>query len=116
MKQTEMKGAITTTDKQLVVLENRLEELNLSDDDQEEARSADGKDEMLRQLEEERKALNASQKLLDDLLAKSQEEAVAKAAAGNQNNSTTITFGNQNSGFQSGIINGGVSGISFGGK
>jgi hypothetical protein len=69
----------------------------------------------LRQLEEELKAVKASQKLLNELLSKSQEEAVAKAA-GNQSRSTTVTFGAQNSGFQAGTINGGVSGINFGGK
>jgi hypothetical protein len=69
----------------------------------------------LRQLEEGRKAVNASRKLLEELLSKSQEEAVAKAAR-NQSHSTTVTFGNQNSGLQVGTINGGVSGIKFGGK
>jgi hypothetical protein len=114
-KQAEVKGAITTADKQLVVLENKLEELNLSSDDEEVAAPKEGKAEALRQLEEERKAVNASRKLLDELLSKSQEEAVAKAA-GNQSRATMVTFGNQNWGFQAGTINGGVSGINFGGK
>jgi type I site-specific restriction endonuclease len=114
-KQAEVKGAITTADKQLVVLENKLEELNLSIDDDEAAGSRDGRTETLRQLEEELEAVKASQKLLNELLSKSQEEAVAKAA-GNLSPSTTVTFGDQNSGFQAGTINGGVSGISFGGK
>jgi hypothetical protein len=69
----------------------------------------------LRQLEEERKALDTSRKLLDELLSKSKEEAVAKAA-GNQGSSTTVTFGNQNSGLQAGTITDGVNGITFGGK
>ncbi|KFY17841.1 hypothetical protein V492_00350 [Pseudogymnoascus sp. VKM F-4246] len=60
-------------------------------------------------------AVKVSQKLLNKLLSKSQEEAVAKAA-GNLSPSTTVTFSGQNSGFQAGSINGGVSGISFGGK
>ena len=95
-------------------LENKVEEMSLSDDD-EVAGSAESKAAALRQLEEERKALNASRKLLDELLAKSQEEAVAKAA-GNQSGSTTVTFGDHNSGFQAGTITGGVSGLTFGGK
>jgi len=86
-----------------------LKEMNLSDDDEEATTPAEGKAEALRQLEEERKALDASRKLLDELLAKSQEDAVAKAANGGQSTSTTITFGNQNSGFQAGVIHGGVS-------
>lgn len=113
--QTEVKGAITVADRQLVVLENNLEDLNLSSDDDEAARSREDKNEALRQLEEELKAVKVSQKLLNELLSKSQEEAVAKAA-GNQRGATTITFGAQNSGFQAGIINGGVNGNTFGSK
>jgi hypothetical protein len=97
------------------VLENRLEELNLSSDDDEAAGSREGKTEALRQLEEEFKGVKASQKLLNELLSKSQEETVAKVA-GNQSSPTTVTFGAQNSGFQAGNINGGVSGITFGRK
>jgi hypothetical protein len=115
-KQTEVKSAITTADRQLVVLESRLEELNLSSDDEEAGEPSEGRGEVLRQLEEERRALQVSQKLLDELLSKSQEEAVAKAAAGSQANSTTVTFGNNNSGFQAGSISGGISGMTFGGK
>ncbi|OBT69730.1 hypothetical protein VE03_00857 [Pseudogymnoascus sp. 23342-1-I1] len=112
--QVEVKSAITTTDKQLVVLESKLEDMedmDLSDDD-EAAGSGGGKSETLRQLEGELKAVKVSQKLLNELLSKSQEEAVAKAAVP----STKVTFGNQNSGFQAGTINGGVIRISFGGK
>jgi len=97
------------------VLENKVKEMNLSDDEEEVATPAEGKTEAMLQLEEEVKGLKASQKLLHELLSKSQDEAVARAA-GNQSNSTTVTFGAQNSGFQAGNIHGGVSGISFGGK
>jgi hypothetical protein len=114
-KQDEVKGAITTAEKQLMVLENKVEEMNLSDDDKEEAAPAEGKTEALRQFEEELKGVKALQKLLNELLSKSQEAAVAKAA-GNQSGSPTVTFGAQNSGFQAGNIHGGVSGINFGGK
>lgn len=112
-KQAEVKGALVTADKQLIVLENKLEEMNLNDDEEEVAAPAEGKAEALRQLEEERKALDASRKLLDELLSKSQEEAVA-TAAGSQ--PTTVTFGNHNSGFQAGTVTGGVRGITFGAK
>jgi len=89
--------------------------MNLSDDEEEVAAPAEGKTEAMRQLEEEVKGLKASQKLLQELLSKSQDDAIARAA-GNQSSSTTVTFGAQNSGFQAGNINGGVSGITFGGK
>jgi hypothetical protein len=97
------------------VLENKLEELNLSSDDDDAAGSSRGKSEVLRQLEEELKGVEASQKLLNELLSKSQEEAIAKVA-GNQTGSITVSFGAQNRGFQAGNINGGVSGMNFGGK
>jgi hypothetical protein len=58
-KQDEVKGAITTADKQLIVLENKVKEMNLSDDE-EVATPAEGKTEALRQLEEEFKGVKAS--------------------------------------------------------
>jgi hypothetical protein len=103
------------------VLENKVQEMNLSHDDEEAATPVEGKAEALRQLEEERKALDASRKLLDELLSKSQEEAIAKAA-GKQNGPTTMTvgnvkFGNNNKGYQAGHISGGdFSGMKFGGQ
>ena len=91
--------------------------MNLSDDEEEVATPAEGKTEALRQLEEEFKGVKASQKLLHELLSKSQEEAVVKAAGSqSQSGLIRVTFGAQNSGFQAGNINGGVSGIQFGGK
>lgn len=96
-------------------MENKLEELTLSSDDDDAAGSGDAKAEVLQQFEEELKGVKASQKLLNELLSKSQEEAIAKAA-GNQTGSITVSFGAQNSGFQAGNINGGISGMIFGGK
>ncbi|KAH8744942.1 hypothetical protein F5882DRAFT_433341 [Hyaloscypha sp. PMI_1271] len=88
----EIKKAISTKQTEVkVVLENKLEELNLSSDDD-----------------------NAA-KLLNELLSKSREEAIAKAA-GQESGLTTVTFGAQNSGFQARNINGGVSGTTFGRK
>lgn len=86
-----------------------MEELDLSSDDQEESESTEGRAEAQRQLEEERRALDASRKLLEELLSKSQEEAVAKAAAKNQSGSTTNTFGSYNEGIQAVTINGAVN-------
>jgi membrane-bound lytic murein transglycosylase B len=102
-----------------VVLESKMEELNLSSDDDEEAGPKEGKAEVMQQLEEERKALGASRTLLDKLLSKAQEDAVAKAAAKSQDSSTTVTtvtFGDQNPGQQAEVINGGVHGAVFGGR
>jgi len=113
-KQAEVEGAITTGNKQLIVLESKLDDLNLSsDDDDDGAIPQEDRNSSLRQLEEELKGIKAAQKLLTELLSKAQEEAVAKAA-GSQSPSTNVTFGAQNSGIQAHTINGGVSGNRFG--
>jgi hypothetical protein len=70
---------------------------------------------VIQRLKDERDALDTSLKLLQELLAKSQEESVGKAALGSPESSTTISFSGQNSGFQAGIIHGAVSGLKFGG-
>ncbi|OAQ72194.1 phosphorylase superfamily protein [Pochonia chlamydosporia 170] len=44
------------------------------------------------------------------------QEASVKATSEGQNQPTSVKFGKQNSGFQAGIINGPVSGLTFGGK
>lgn len=115
-KQTDIASAIRTTDKQLAEVGKRLEELNVAGDDQIEAESTKNRVDALRQIEEERKALSTSRKLLNELLSKSQDDAIAKAASESQTRSTIVTFGAQNSGFQIGVSSGPISGISFGGK
>jgi len=49
------------------------------------------------------------------LLVKAQEEVVVKATK-DQSGNTTVAFGTNNSGFQAGIVHGGVNGITFGKK
>lgn len=115
-KQTDITSAIRTTDKQLAEVGKRLEELNVAGDDQVEAESTKNRADALRQIEEEHKALTTSRKLLNELLSKAQDDAVAKAATESQTRSTIVTFGAQNSGFQIGVSSGPISGISFGGK
>ena len=103
---------MTATNNQLVVLKSKLEELNLSSDDEKAAEPTEGKSEALQQFKEEREAVLASQRLLNELLSKAQEDAIAKAAAKDQGSSTivtTVTFGDQNSGQQAGVINGGAT-------
>ncbi|KAL9082767.1 MAG: hypothetical protein Q9165_008789 [Trypethelium subeluteriae] len=110
--QAEVKNAMTATNNQLVVLKSKLEELNLSSDDEKAAEPTEGKSEALQQFKEEREAVLASQRLLNELLSKAQEDAIAKAAAKDQGSSTivtTVTFGDQNSGQQAGVINGGAT-------
>jgi hypothetical protein len=45
--QAEVKGAVTTTNKQLVVLESKVEELNISSNNNKEAGSKEGKAKVL---------------------------------------------------------------------
>jgi hypothetical protein len=116
MKQTEITSAIGMTDTQLVEAGKRLEELNATGDNQVKVDSTENRADVLKQIEEEHKALSASRKLLGELLLKAQEDAVVKAAKESQTRSITVTFGTQNSGFQIGVSNGAISGISFGGK
>jgi predicted unusual protein kinase regulating ubiquinone biosynthesis (AarF/ABC1/UbiB family) len=73
-KQTEVKDAITTANKQLIVLENKLEELNPSTDDEESAEPKEGKAEAFRQFEEEHNELKALLKLLAELLSRSRPD------------------------------------------
>jgi hypothetical protein len=101
------------------VLESKLEELNQSEDDEDEEPSSQPfKASTLQQLQEEHKALSASQSLLGNLLKKAQEDAIAKAAFKVESGTTvgTVTFGTNNSGQQAGVINGGVHGAVFGRK
>jgi hypothetical protein len=104
---------VATTNRQLIVLENNLGELSLSDDD-EDTESEENKAAVQKQLEEGKKALDSSLKLLTELLSKAQEDAVAKAAGGDQSHHTTI-FGDNNSGSQVGVVYGSVTN-TFGGK
>ncbi|KAF2132450.1 hypothetical protein P153DRAFT_421381 [Dothidotthia symphoricarpi CBS 119687] len=113
--QVQIKSAIRTVDENLEALGSRGGELQPESGD-EDLNESTSRVEALRQLEEERKAVATTRKLLDKLLAKAQEEEIQKAVAENQNRSTTATFGHSNSGFQANIVNGGLSGFSWGGK
>jgi TolA-binding protein len=114
--QTEIRNALGVADQQLVALTGRVEELRLAAEDPQIDENSVQRGDEFQQLEVEREALAASRQLLTELLSKSQEDAVAKAMVENSNGATRVAFGNQNSGFQAGVINGGVSGISFGAK
>ena len=116
MKEAEITGAIAATDKQLTEVESTLGELRLTDASQEGVQNVEDKEKALEQIKEEQIALDSSRILLQELLSKAREEVVSRAATESQDRSTKVTFGNQNSGFQIGISNGPISGISFGGK
>jgi hypothetical protein len=113
----EVKGALAMTDKELHVVEYEMEKLNLSSEDEDMGEPDNRRAEEMRQYEEERKAILESQILLRELLSRAQEKEVAKAAAKSTGDSSTtgnVSFGDQNSGFQTGSITGGVHGMTFG--
>ncbi|PGH12592.1 hypothetical protein AJ80_06650 [Polytolypa hystricis UAMH7299] len=114
-RQIEIRTAIDATDERLAEAETRLEELHIDDDTiQEDAEGTGSRADVLGQIEEERTALSASRKLLDELLAKVQEDVVVKAAKENQTRSIHVSFSGQNSGLQIGTSNAPINGIRFG--
>lgn len=116
-RQSEVQAATAVTDQRVVTLERHLEDLDVSSDEDDNATGVDANEvrertEAKRQLEEELIGVKASQKLLQELLKKAQEDALAKAV-GSHSGPTTVTFGTGNSGFQAGLIHGGVTGLTF---
>lgn len=97
-------------------MERGIEEFSVASDIQRDSEAMEDQADAIRQIEEEQKALRASRKILDELFEKMQDEKIEKAAAESQSGSTSVTFGNQNSGFQIGVSNGSISGISFGAR
>jgi hypothetical protein len=95
-------------------MESNLGEVYLAESSREQCQVEEDVSNVVQQLKEQQAALGGSCSLLETLLLKVPEGAVAEAVGKNQKQSTKMTFGNNNSGFQAGIIN--ISGLSFGGK
>lgn len=113
MRQTEIETAIRTTDDQIADIRTRREEFGLVDRAQ-AAAEPETEAGMLRQIDEEHKALYISRRLLNELLIRVQESTIVNVMARNEKNSMRVTFGNENSGLQIGVSNGPITGISFG--
>jgi hypothetical protein len=109
----EISKAITSTERQLVEVETSLGELHHGDAGQEQSQNAEDMANTVKQIEEERSALDSTRKLLEELLLKAKEEAIVRAASESQNRSTHVTFGNQGKGFQIGTNNAPISGFNF---
>lgn len=109
VRHTEIIAAIRSTDEQRDEVRTIIEQLHsVRNNTQEDLGTTEDKADARNQAEEERKALDASRKLLDELLVKVQDNCVAKAA------SMSVEFGAYNSGLQVGVSNGPMSGMSFG--
>lgn len=101
------------------MLNTRFEQLNPTDvmhadtiDTEDAYKDEDG---MRRAIEEERAMLHIVLEILDGLNTNTQDEA-KKMAEEERKQSTQVTFGNDNSGFQLGVNSGAISGFTFGGR
>jgi CRISPR/Cas system CMR subunit Cmr4 (Cas7 group RAMP superfamily) len=104
--QEDVKRALANADRQLVLLDDKKEDVDRDDDEEE------WKPEKLQLLEERLKAMEASHRLLEELLSQAQEDMIAKAAAEDKSNSSTksaVVHGDQVSGMKVvGTISGGT--------
>lgn len=103
---------VDLTKKQQKDAENRKEELQKEPAYEED----DGAQRTLAIKEvEEQSRLLAADEAASKVVSSQVRSRLPEQAAG-QEISNTVTFGDQNSGFQVGVSNGPISGISFGGK
>ena len=112
-KEAEISTAIASTDMQLAAVETGLEEVRLDDASEDRIQDPEDIANTVKQIEEERNALDLSRKLLEELLSRVSEEALFKATRETQSHSTHVTFGNLQKGFQIGTNNGPISGVQF---
>jgi hypothetical protein len=112
-RETEISTAMSSTDMQLAAVETGLEQVRLDDGSADRIQDAEDATNTVKQIVEERNALASSRKLLEELLGRVSEDAIAKAASEMQTSSTQITFGNLERGFQIGTNNATISDIHF---
>jgi hypothetical protein len=112
-RETEISTALSSTDMQLAAVETSLAEVQLNNASEDQIQDGEDATNTVKQVEEERNALVSSRKLLEELLGRVSEEAVFKAASKMQTNSTHITFGKLERGFQIGTNNATISDIHF---
>ena len=72
--------------------------------------------ELVRRLDAERKAAQATKGMLKELSSRLQGDNVGQKSATPQDHSDNTTFGANNSGLQSKVIHSGVHGAHFGGR
>lgn len=95
------------------IIENGFVDLGLGseeDESAEEAELTEDRADKLRQSKDDLKAANTAKQLLEALRSKAQDKDVVNAVT------DIIAFGSNNSGTQNGVVYGGISGVSFGGK
>lgn len=116
-KQVEIAGAIKTTNEERDNAVMRLEELSIGDGvRQEDEVEEEAREDTIRQISQEQQTLKTLLKILEELLLRAQKDAVLKALDKDRDRPVQVTFASGNSGFQVGISNGNISGITFGAK
>lgn len=113
-KEKKITDSITSTNQQLAVVNTHLQKLDSTESQSQDTNGTAHEDEagMRRVIGEEQVMLRVLLALLQGLKLKTQEEA---KMAKERKQSTKITFGNNNSGFQLGVNSGSISGFTFGG-
>jgi hypothetical protein len=115
-RQAEMTAIISTVDTQVGLAEQSLTQMRFNEEDRSCQEVEDDMEGATWAIEEELTMLRASQETMRELISSMQAELAERAAGGVCNTSTSVSFGNNNSGFQAGTISGPVSGLSFGKK
>ncbi|ETS85701.1 hypothetical protein PFICI_03726 [Pestalotiopsis fici W106-1] len=113
-KQQEIVQAAGAAERQLAAMDDHTQPNLDHDQTLPQIQSTESTTRAEQRARDDREALRVSAALLKELSIKSEREELVKAAGREKFRATTVTFGNNNSGFQGGIINGSVSGITFG--
>ncbi|GAD95439.1 hypothetical protein BC1G_13219 [Paecilomyces variotii No. 5] len=115
-KQVETTDPINITNEQRDKAQIRAPLVNLADGIRQANDFEEVRENTIRQFGQEQQTLQASLNILEELFLRSQKDAVFKAMDKNRDNPSRVTFGNSNSGFQIGVSNGNISGITFGAR
>jgi uncharacterized protein YjaG (DUF416 family) len=113
-RHAEMTATISTVDTQVVLAEQSLTQIRLTEEDQTSQEVEEDIEGATWAIEEELAMLRSSQETMRELISSMQAELAERAASGVGASSTSVSFGNNNSGFQAGTISGPVSGLRFG--
>ena len=97
-KEAELSEALSSTDRQLAEVETSLDKLNFDGASEEQSQHTEDTGNTVKQIEEERNAVELSRKLLEQLLSRAREEAVFKAESEIQSRTTHVTSGSQGKG------------------
>ncbi|KAK7928765.1 hypothetical protein PG985_005763 [Apiospora marii] len=113
-KDQEISISMTATDQQLVTLEHTFQRFGITGPDDSSSSADEDEAGLRRAMREEQALLRTLHQLLEELKLKNQDEA--KKIAQYQKASVQVTFGGNNSGFQLGMNNGHISGVTFGSR